>query len=44
MEKEVMTNVNHEQDFKMNEDYNKDLRFKQVTSRDTVRMDACCKD
>lgn len=43
MEKEVITNCKHEQDFKMNEHYNKDLRFEQVTSGDTVRMDACCK-
>lgn len=43
MGKEVITNFKHEQDFKMNVDYDKDLRFKQVTSRDIVRMDACCK-
>lgn len=43
MEKEVMTNCKHEQDFKINEDYNKDLRFERVTSRGTVRMDACVK-
>lgn len=41
MEEEVITNFKHEQDFKMNEDYNKGLRLKQVTSRDTVGMYAC---
>lgn len=43
MGKEAITNFKHEQDCKMNVDYDKDLRFKQVTSRDIVRMDACCK-
>lgn len=43
MEKKVITNFKYIQDFKMNESYDKDLRFKQFTSRAIVRMDGCCK-
>lgn len=41
MEKDMITNFKNDQDFKMNEDSDKDLRFKQITSRDTVRRDVC---
>lgn len=45
MEKEVIINFKHQQDFKMNEDYDKDLSLSKLSpSSSTVRMDACCKD